>query len=93
MVLIKLQDDVTKIDQQIRSLIRQIQDIFKRGQTKRTGNEESYFAYQVDRFADIYMPTLADLLATSPRTYFRAKRRHLAHEMSLALSVENYADV
>lgn len=90
----RLQDDAMKIDQQISSLIQQIQSIFNKywGQTMRAGNEESYFAYQVDRFADIYMPSIADLLAISPRTYFRAIRRPLAHELTLSLNIEHYTD-
>lgn len=47
----------------------------------RAGAEESYFAYQVDRFACIYMEKLSDLLDHSPLTYFRAKRRALAHDL------------
>lgn len=90
----KLQDDTTRIDQQIGKLIEEIQAIFNPfwGQTMRAGNEESYFAYQVDRFADIYMPTLTDLLTMSPRTYYRAIRRPLAHELALSLDIENYAE-
>jgi hypothetical protein len=90
----KLQEETTKIDSQISVLIEQIQSIFNPqwGQTMRAGNEESYFAYQVDRFADIYMPTLADLLSVSPRTYYRAIRRPLAHELALDLNIEYYAE-
>jgi hypothetical protein len=90
----KIQDETTRIDQQISKLIEEIQAIFNPywGQTMRAGNEESYFAYQVDRFADIYMPTLTDLLSMSPRTYYRAIRRPLPHELSLEFDVENYAD-
>lgn len=90
----KIQDEAMKIDQQISALIQQIQAIFNKywGQTMRAGNEESYFAYQVDRFADIYMPTIADLLSISPRTYFRAIRRPLAHELTLSLNIEHYTD-
>ncbi len=90
----KLHDDTTRIDQQISKLIEEIQAIFNPywGQTMRAGNEESYFAYQVDRFADIYMPILTDLLAVSPRTYYRAIRRPLAHELALSLNIENYAE-
>ena len=46
----------------------------------RAGAEESYFAYQVDRFACIYMEKISDLLEHSPLTYFRANRRMLAHD-------------
>jgi hypothetical protein len=55
------------------------------GEIMRAGNEESYFANQVDRYACIYMPKLADLFEHSPRTYFRAVRRPLSHEMALGL--------
>jgi hypothetical protein len=47
----------------------------------RAGNEESYFAYQLDRYACVYMTKISDLLELSPRTYFRAPRRPLSHEM------------
>jgi hypothetical protein len=47
----------------------------------RAGNEESYLAYQIDRYACVYMPKLSDLLEVSPRTYFRAPRRPLSHEI------------
>ena len=43
---------------------------------------ESYFAYQVDRFACIYMEKLSDLLEHSPLTYLRSNRRSLAHDIS-----------
>ena len=46
----------------------------------RAGAEESYFAYQVDRYACIYMEKLTDLFSCSPLTYFRAHRRSLAHD-------------
>jgi hypothetical protein len=51
------------------------------GQLMRAGNEESYFAYQLDRYACVYMQKLSDLMDLSPRTYFRAPRRPLAHEI------------
>jgi HAD superfamily 5'-nucleotidase-like hydrolase len=78
-----LQDKIAEIDSQISSLIRQQQALFNShwGPLMRSGNEESYFAYQVDRYACVYMPKLSDLLALSPRTYFRAPRRPLAHEI------------
>ena len=87
----KLQDSISKIDTEISPLIKKTQSIFNPhwGEVMRAGNEESYFAHQVDRFADIYMPTLSDLLAISPRTYFRSQRRPLAHEMALSLMIED----
>ena len=50
------------------------------GEIFRAGSEESHYAAQVERYACIYMTKLADLNASSPRTYFRPPRRKLAHE-------------
>jgi HAD superfamily 5'-nucleotidase-like hydrolase len=79
----ELQNQITDLDKTISQLIKKQQSVFNRhwGEIMRAGNEESYFAHQVDRFACIYMTKLADLLEASPRTYFRAARRPLAHEL------------
>lgn len=85
-----VQQKITEIDNQIAPLIQETQREFNPhwGEVMRAGNEESYFANQVDRFADIYMPKLSDLLKLSPRTYFRSYRRPLAHEQALSLMIE-----
>ena len=85
-----LQEQVATIDKEISPLIHEQSFTFNPhwGEVMRAGNEESYFAHQVDRFADIYMATLGDLLDYSPRTYFRARRRPLAHELALSLVLE-----
>lgn len=82
---------ITQIDNQIAPLIKDTQAAFNPiwGEIMRAGNEESYFANQVDRFADIYMPMLSDLLALSPRSYFRSYRRPLAHEQALSLMIDD----
>lgn len=74
---------ITEIDRQISPLIKEQQKIFNKywGEVMRVGIEESYFAHQVERFACVYMAKLADLLAFSPRTYFRAPKRPLPHEL------------
>lgn len=79
----ELQKIITDIDAQISLLIKKQQSLYNEqwGQLMRSGNEESYFAYQVERYACIYMPKLSNLLELSPRTYFRAPRRLLPHEM------------
>ncbi len=78
-----LQKTISDIDSQISSLIKKQQLMYNAhwGQLMRAGNEESYFAYQVDRYACVYFAKLADLLELSPRTYFRAPRRPLSHEI------------
>jgi HAD superfamily 5'-nucleotidase-like hydrolase len=84
----ELQNQITEIDKSISQLIKKQQGSFNShwGEIMRSGNEESYFAHQVDRFACIYMPKLGDLLELSPRTYFRASRRPLAHELALGFT-------
>ena len=77
--------EISDLDKSISPLIKQQQQGFNPywGEVMRTGIDESYFAYQVDRFACVYMSKLADLLAISPRTYFRSQRRLLAHDLAL----------
>lgn len=77
-----LQKKISEIDTQISNLIKKQQMLYNPqwGQLMRAGNEESYLAYQVDRYACVYMAKLSDLLELSPRTYFRAPRRPLSHE-------------
>ncbi len=84
-VVTDLQSQITDLDKRISALIRKQQSVFNPywGEIMRAGNEESYFAHQVDRFACIYMAKLADLFQYSPRTYFRAPRRPLAHELTM----------
>lgn len=79
----ELQKKIGEIDTQISQLIKTQLSYYNStwGPLMRAGNEESYFANQVDRYACIYMTKLSDLLKTSPRTYFRASRRPLAHEV------------
>lgn len=76
------QTEITRIDSQISELIASHQKLFNPlwGEVMRIGNEESYFASQVERYACIYMAFLSDLLHYSPRTYFRGFRRTLPHE-------------
>lgn len=78
-----LQDSITEIDTQISQLIKKQQALYNPnwGQLMRAGNEESYFAYQMERYACVYMSKIEDLFELSPRTYFRAPRRPLSHEV------------
>ncbi len=73
---------IAELDTQISSKIKKQLSFYNPvwGPLMRAGNEESYFAYQLDRYGCVYMSKLGDLFALSPRTYFRAPRRLLAHE-------------
>jgi HAD superfamily 5'-nucleotidase-like hydrolase len=79
----ELQTKISEIDQKISQIIKKQLAFYNQswGQLMRTGNEESYFAYQLDRYACVYMSKISNLLAYSPRTYFRAPRRPLSHEI------------
>ncbi len=79
----QLQDEITAIDTLISQLIKKQQALYNPnwGQLMRAGNEESYFAYQMERYACIYMSKVENIFSLSPRTYFRAARRPLSHEV------------
>lgn len=79
----ELQTKISAIDEKVSQLLLEQQTFFnpKWDRVFRAGAEESYFAYQVDRFACIYMEKISDLLKLSPLTYFRANRRLLAHDI------------
>lgn len=83
-----IQADIMELDNNIASLIHNQHQFYNQtwGRVFRTGAEESFFAYQVDRYACIYMEKLTDLLEHSPLTYFRANRRLLAHDLD---NIEN----
>lgn len=73
----------TANDKKISPLIKKQNKLFNPywGEVMRVGIEESYFAYQVERFACIYMARLSYLLELSPRTYYRSAKRALPHEL------------
>ncbi|KTD76520.1 HAD-IG family 5'-nucleotidase [Legionella waltersii] len=80
-----LQAQISTVDTKIAKLLTEQSRFYnpKWERVFRAGAEESYFAYQVDRFACIYMEKLSDLLEHSPMTYFRANRRLLAHDLDV----------
>ncbi|MFK8138725.1 MAG: HAD-IG family 5'-nucleotidase [Bdellovibrionales bacterium] len=80
----KLLEQIHSIDKDIGEKISKHQSVFNKnwGEVMRAGNDESYFASQVQRYACIYTSTLADILRVSPRNYFRASRREQAHEFT-----------
>jgi len=80
-----LQLEIATLDLKISKLLQEQHTFYnpKWERVFRAGAEESYFAYQVDRFACIYMEKLSDFLEHSPITYFRANRRLLAHDIEI----------
>lgn len=80
----QLQESLSEIDAEVAKLIQKQEAYYNPtwGRVFRSGAEESYFAYQVDRYACIYMEKLLDLFQCSPLSYFRAHRRTLAHDQT-----------
>lgn len=78
----ELHTQILEIDKLVSDLIAQQESFFNPmwGRIFRAGAEESYFAYQVERYACIYMEKLSDLLKVSPYNYYRAHKRLLAHD-------------
>jgi HAD superfamily 5'-nucleotidase-like hydrolase len=79
--------EIADIDAELAQLIQKMETAFNPlwGRVFRSGAEETYFAYQMERFACIYMEKLSHLLQHSPMSYFRATRRLLPHEIKTML--------
>lgn len=71
-----------RLNSQISSLLEELKTHYNPwwGEILRAGSEESRYADQVESYACIYMTRVSDLGEYSPRTYFRPRRRLLAHE-------------
>ncbi len=78
-----IQNKITEVDHQITKHLHEEKNFYnpRWGRIFRAGAEESYFAYQVEQYACIYMEKLSNLLEQSPLTYFRANQRPLAHDL------------
>jgi len=76
-------EKIESLDRSIQNEIKNYQKHFNPywGELMRAGQEESFYADLVQRYACIYMSSIADLLDYSTRTYFRPYRRLLAHEI------------
>ncbi|MCO5112914.1 MAG: HAD-IG family 5'-nucleotidase [Bdellovibrionaceae bacterium] len=85
-----LKDQIRHIDDKLSPLLNNQKSLYNTywGEVMRVGIEESQFANQIERFADIYMPSLNDLLKESARSYFRSRRRQMAHDVLDTIAVE-----
>ncbi len=52
------------------------------GPLMRAGNDKSLFARQVERYADVYLSRVSNLLYATPYAYLRAARGSLPHDAS-----------
>jgi HAD superfamily 5'-nucleotidase-like hydrolase len=78
----KIYAEIDKINSEISDHLEDYKELFNPhwGEMMRAGHEESRFADQVEKYACIYMPKVSDLLEYTPKTYFRPRKRIMAHE-------------
>lgn len=61
------------------------------GLLMRTGNDKSHLARQIERYADVYMSRVSNLLWHTPYAYLRSPRGSLPHDSGPAGGVEDEA--
>ena len=80
-----LRTKLVALDQQITEQAREAGSIYNQrwGQLMRCGNDKSHLARQVERYADLYMTRVSNLLAYTPFMYYRAARGTMPHDVGL----------
>jgi HAD superfamily 5'-nucleotidase-like hydrolase len=75
--------EMEKLDKAIGKQIKMYESHYNKkwGEVMRAGAEPSVFAFQVERYACIYMAKISDFYDYSPRTYYRPKKKKISHEM------------
>ncbi len=74
--------EAAQIDADVAPLARAASQLGNRtwGPLMRAGNDKSLFARQVERYADVYLSRVSNLLAATPYAYLRAARGSLPHD-------------
>jgi HAD superfamily 5'-nucleotidase-like hydrolase len=77
-----LRKKLDALDQEITPLAKQAMTLSNPywGLMMRAGNDKSYLAYQLERYADIYTSSVSHLIEVTPFGYLRSKRGKLPHE-------------
>jgi 5'-nucleotidase len=80
-----LRGRLVELDQRIAPLAKQSNELLSArwGPLMRCGNDKSHLARQIERYADVYMSRVSNLLAYTPFAYLRAPRVNLPHEVDL----------
>jgi 5'-nucleotidase len=80
-----LRSRLVELDQRIAPLAKQSNELLsvRWGPLMRCGNDKSHLARQIERYADVYMSRVSNLLAYTPYAYLRAPRVNLPHEVDL----------
>lgn len=79
----QIQTKINELDAKLSHLIHEQEKFFNKkwGRIFRAGAEETFLAFQAERYACVYMEKLVDLLQLPPVTYFRAYRRLMSHDI------------
>ncbi|MBN1605321.1 MAG: HAD-IG family 5'-nucleotidase [Polyangiaceae bacterium] len=74
-----------ELDQRVAPLAKQSNELANPvwGPLMRCGNDKSHLARQIERYADIYMSRVSNLLPYTPFAYLRAPRVTLPHDAAL----------
>lgn len=78
----ELRQRLTALDERIAPLAREAGELVnpRWGPLLRAGNDKSHLARQIERYADIYMSRVSNLLAQTPFVYLRSPRGSLPHD-------------
>jgi hypothetical protein len=80
--LSKLREELVALDGRIAPLAKAASELAspRWGLLLRTGNDKSHLARQIERYADVYMSRVSNLLALTPFAYMRSPRGSLPHD-------------
>lgn len=76
-------NQLAELDRRIAELVRRSTEGKNQrwGPLMRCGNDKSHLARQIERYADIYMSRVSNLMDYTPYAYLRAPRVNLPHEV------------
>jgi len=76
-------NQLVELDGRIAELVRRSSDGLNQrwGPLMRCGNDKSHLARQIERYADVYMSRVSNLMDYTPYAYLRAPRVNLPHEV------------
>ena len=78
----QLRESLVELDARLAPLAKASGELLNRrwGLLMRSGNDKSHLAQNIERYADIYMSRVSNLLAYTPFVYLRASRGSLPHD-------------
>jgi hypothetical protein len=92
---LQLKEKIERLDAILSPLVRAGMELSNQnwGLLLRAGNDKSYFAYQLERYADIYTSRVSNLLDATPFSYLRSSRGYLPHDLAIGLTSSNKYDI